>query len=201
MSLRWRLQKGNPRRAFERARQGLRSLYALGLPVPPIVHEGPDYFVTPDMGISLAELYFQEVSLETRNAAIIAAARVLHQVHAAGVAHGRPKLKDMLWDGEDVTLINLERFGKTRNIHWAQVFDFIIFALSCFAVANRSLPEIDQALYLYQTLDVRGVFESAYRSLKWIRWLDPLAKRLQAIRSSRDMAAILQFFRWMRRQF
>ncbi|GLK65221.1 MULTISPECIES: hypothetical protein [Paracoccus] len=102
------------------------------------------------------------------------------------------------WDGQRITLIDLERFGKVRKLHSAQVIDFIIFALSCFAVANRSLPQIDQALYLYRMLDMRGVYIAANRWLHWLRWLDPVARWLQRFRSSRDIAAIPRLFKWLR---
>lgn len=85
------------------------------------------------------------------------------------MAHGRPNLKDFLWDGQGITLIDLECFGKVRKVHFAQVIDLIIFALSCFAVANRSLPQIDQALYLYQMRDMCGVYVAARRWLYFMR--------------------------------
>lgn len=199
LSLRWRLQKGNPARAFEREREGLHLMHTAGMLVPRIVDEGPDYFVTPDAGISLAALCkspaFEEAE---RQAALAEAARTLHELHDAGMAHGRPNLKDFLWDGQRITLIDLERFGKVRKLHSAQVIDFIIFALSCFAVANRSLPQIDQALYLYRMLDMRGVYIAANRWLHWLRWLDPVARWLQRFRSSRDIAAIPRLFKWLR---
>jgi hypothetical protein len=47
LSLRWRLQKGSGRRSFEKDREGLHVLGDAGLPVAPILAEGPDYFVTP----------------------------------------------------------------------------------------------------------------------------------------------------------
>lgn len=200
LSLRWRLQKGDPGRAFERERQGLRQLRAIGLPVPPIVDEGQDYFVTPDAGVPLDRiLRCPEFSGAEREVVINAAVRALHKLHEAGVAHGRPNLKDMLWDGRDITLIDFERFGKVRHTHTAQVLDFIIFALSCFAVVNHSLPQIDQALHLYRTLDMRGVFDSACRYLNWMRWLNPVARWLQKIRVSREIVAISRLFDWLRR--
>ena len=199
LSLRWRLQKGNPARAFERERQGLHRLRELGMPVPPIVDEGPDYFVTPDAGPSLAALCRSpDFTHEERRTALAQAARTLHRLHEAGLAHGRPNLRDFLWDGQRITLIDLERFGRIRRLHAAQVIDFIIFALSCFAVANRSLPQIDQALYLYRMLDVRGVYDAASRWLHCLRWLDPLARRLRKCRNSRDLSAVSRLFKWWR---
>lgn len=200
LSLRWRLQKGNPSRAFKREREGLRQLYAMGLPVPRIIDEGPDYFVTPDASKSLENIFRSpEYSDAERETALNAAVRALHRLHEAGVSHGRPNLKDILWNGRYITLIDFERFGKTRHSHTAQVLDFIIFAFSCFAIANHSMPQIDQALHLYRMLDMRGVFISAIRWLNCLRWLDPLARKLQKIRHSRDIVAIRYLFSWLKR--
>ncbi|WP_051201544.1 lipopolysaccharide kinase InaA family protein [Paracoccus aminophilus] len=199
LSLRWRLQKGNPAQAFEREREGLRRLHAMGLPVPEIVDEGPDYFVTRDAGVPLSHVYKSPDYSETeRGRALKAAVKALHRLHEAGVAHGRPNLKDMIWDGKRVTLIDLERFGRVRNAHAAQVLDFIIFAFSCFAVANKSLPQIDQALYLYRMLDMRGIFVGASRWLNCLRWLDPVARALSRVKNSREIAAIPRLFAWLR---
>lgn len=199
LSLRWRLQKGNPAHAFEREREGLHRLHAMGLPVPEIVDEGPNYFVTRDAGVPLSHVYKSpDYSEAEREQALNAAVFALHSLHEAGVAHGRPNLKDMIWDGKGVTLIDLERFGKIRNAHSAQVLDFIIFAFSCFAVANRSLPQIDQALYLYRMLDMRGIFLAASRWLNCLRWLDPVARGLSRIKNSREIAAIPRLFDWLR---
>jgi len=52
-SLRMRLQMGDPRRAFAAERQAMKALAAAGLPVPAILAEGEDFFVTPDCGPSL----------------------------------------------------------------------------------------------------------------------------------------------------
>ncbi|MDO5642481.1 MAG: hypothetical protein Q4G26_08885, partial [Paracoccus sp. (in: a-proteobacteria)] len=60
LSLRWRLQKGDPARAFEAERAALHILSDAGLPVvPPLLDEGADYFVTADSGQTISGLAAQ----------------------------------------------------------------------------------------------------------------------------------------------
>src|SRR5690554_3415852 len=56
LSLRLRIQKGDPARAFGRERAGLMAFAESGLPVPEILLEGADFLVLADTGPSLMGL-------------------------------------------------------------------------------------------------------------------------------------------------
>lgn len=199
LTLRLRLQKGNPRRAFERERRAYQTMSRRGLPVASLVIDGPDYLVTRDAGLPLNKIMRNpDTPAADRNAAMTAAAAALHQLHAAGVAHGRPNLKDILWDNEKITFIDLERFEKTRNLRLAKVLDYVIFAFSCFATLNQSLPSIDIALQAYRALDTEGTATAALRLLNSLTWLQKIAGWLGRKTGSREVRALPKLLDWSR---
>ncbi len=191
-SLFWRLRKGDPARALERERQGLHAMRRLGLPVADLVHEGADYLVTRDAGIPLSEVVrsacFDD---EERCRALLAAASALHRIHEAGLAHGRPNLKDILWDGEKVTFIDLEMFGVVRNLRRAQILDLLMFGLSGFAVGSRSASQIDAALLHYRKLDLRNIWSGA---IGWLRRIRPVERATRPIQRSKKPLRDLRAF-------
>lgn len=196
LSLRWRLQKGDPARALERERQAYHTLAGRDLPVAHCVDAGPDYLVLRDAGTPLSRIIGSpEVPPETQDRILRAGAAALHRLHAAGVAHGRPSLRDMMWDGRAVTFIDFERYGATRRLRRAKAIDLLLFAFSCFEATGAPSAATDRALADYRALDRDGVWRDATRMLRRLRWLDPLTARLPGLRDSPDVAAGRLVFR------
>ncbi len=180
LSLKWRLQKGDPAVGFKADMAGLHALAAAGVPVPVVVAEGPDFVVTRDSGLILSDLLTQQTgTLEERTRAMAAAGRELARMHGKGLSHGRPAAKDMCWDGTHLTFLDFERYSPQRNTMKGHMQDLIIFVHSCFAFAQTNLPEIEAACAAYRAQDDKGVWDmaAAWCARKW--WLDPLTKPLQ----------------------
>lgn len=197
LSWRGRLQKGNPDKAFARERAGYHALAGSGLPIAQLVLEGPDYLVIRDAGVSLPSvLRDPRYSEADRVRAIRMAGEALQQFHAAGVAHGRPNLKDMLWNGEKVTFIDLERFNPARRLDLAKVLDYLLFAFSCFAAVNESIASVDVALQSYRAADHGGTAATAIRLLhafsRLRRGADFLARKFR----SRETEALPKLLDW-----
>ena len=109
LSLRFRLLKGDARQSFEAERTALNFLAERGLPVVEIALDGSDYMVTPHVGRTLRDLLLAPATgLEDVAAAFSEAGYALASLHNAGFAHGRPALRDICWDGEEVRFIDLE---------------------------------------------------------------------------------------------
>lgn len=199
LSFIWRLRKGNPKKALQREIEGYTSLQQRGLAVAPLVDSGDDYFITANSGTSIAALFHDQLgSDEERGRALMTAARALQAIHAEGLAHGRPNLKDMLWDGKKVYFIDLERFGVIKTPLIAQTLDLLMFAMSCFAIRNSAPAQIAEALRCYRDLDQRGIWTSALRLLRCAKPLDlallPLLRTSRRMRDVRAFHAMLQFF-------
>ncbi|GGL84454.1 hypothetical protein GCM10011534_02930 [Pseudooceanicola nanhaiensis] len=195
LSMRWRIQKGDPALALERERNAYHALAGRGLPVADCVDEGPDYLVVRDAGTPLSQVLAGDAPREERDRALSAGAEALHSLHDADVAHGRPSLRDMMWDGTRIAFIDFERFGATRELRRAKAMDLLLFAHSCFDVAGGPRPEIDHAFAAYRSRDRDGVWGDAARMLRRYRWLDPLVSRLPKLRDSHDVKAGQLVFR------
>jgi tRNA A-37 threonylcarbamoyl transferase component Bud32 len=175
LSLRMRLQKGAAASAFERERAALRRLSRLGVPAPPILAEGPDFFVIPDSGISLQTMVRENLGAEgERRAAFVAAAQGLAQLHARHVSHGHPRLKDICWKDGRITFIDFERFSDQLNKPRGHARDLATFVFSAIAEAGGPTADLDAARDAYRAADGQGIWDVArdlVRSLRFIEWL------------------------------
>lgn len=180
LGLRLRLQKGNPAHAFNAERAALHAIAGKGLPIAPIVAEGPGFFATADYGPTLAHLLSHgERTEDERIAAFAAAGRGLAAFHAQGVSHGRPSVRDICWDGEQVTFIDLERYHPRRNHLSGHAQDVIMFVHSAYTATGGERPEIDAACAAYRAAAPDAVWAMARRWCRWLRWIDPLTRPLQ----------------------
>lgn len=170
LSFYWRLRKGNSLAAFEADRRAMHLLGQAGMPVPPVLTEGPGYFVTPDRGQSLAYLLRDGVFPEPdRSTALIRAGEALAGLHLAGFCHGRPSVRDLLWDGAKITLIDFERFrvDRTRPVHMAM--DLLILTQSVFACSKTAGPEAEALVAAYARAAPEQMARTQAR-LAMIRW-------------------------------
>lgn len=187
LSLRWRLQKGDPQRRFARERTAMHGMHALGVPVPPIVAEGTDFIVLPDCGPTLATV-LQGDDTEAARRAMAAGGAALAALHARGLAHGRPALRDLCWDGRTIRFLDFEQ-GRTGPAHRRRmVSDLLVFLHS--AIAQSLLPgdsgippaqraAIDAAAGAYRTADSRNIWQATAGMCRWLRRVEPLTRPLQ----------------------
>lgn len=192
LSLRWRLQKGDTRRAFEADRDGLHTLEALGLPVAPVVAEGPDFFATEEVGTQIAHLLRNaEFAGPDRIAAAGAAGAALAALHRAGVAHGRPSIRDICWDGQAARFIDLERFRKGRASQGAMAMDVLILLHSMFAITRAPTPEIEAAFAGWLGGAPAGVWPVVQARAARFGWLGTLVRQMLRLRPrSRELGAV-----------
>ena len=201
LSLRLRLQKGAGRRGFENDRAGLRLMGAAGLPVAPILAEGPDYLLTPDLGPTLWDLMKTRPTPEAeRIAAFSAAGAALVKLHSAGFSHGRPKIRDICWDGKAARLIDLERFSPRRSAPRHFALDLVILVHSVYALGGSpAIAELDAALAAYRREAPEATFDAVARLVRWIglvwRFLAPIAALRPRSRELAAVALTLAYFR------
>lgn len=192
LSLRWRLQKGDPARAFEAERAALHILSDAGLPVAPrLLDEGEDYFVTADSGQTISGLAQQGLPRRKQRRALSDAAAALATLHRAGFAHGRPALKDICWNGKSARLIDFERFSLRRNSERYMALDLLIFVLSSIATLGKSGKSLRRALARYRETAPAGVWERARKMARRLRFLVPLTAPIRHLRPhSKEFAAL-----------
>jgi tRNA A-37 threonylcarbamoyl transferase component Bud32 len=193
LSLRMRLQKGSGASAFEREREALHRLETFDVAAPPILAEGPEFFVIPDSGVSLQTMVRQDIGADgERSAAFAEAARSLAEMHALGLSHGHPRIKDICWKDGRITLIDFERFSDRLNTPAGHARDVATFVFSALAEAGRPTSELDLAREAYRAADPGGIWEGARDLVRRLRFMDWLTWPLQHRRDgkAREFKAI-----------
>lgn len=125
---------------FEAGR--LRRLARLGLPVPEVFASGADWVALFDCGKPLSNVVRDASEME-REAALSQAAEALAALHARGLHHGRPALKDMMWDGSRSWLLDFEDgviIGLPREKRLAR--DVLLFLQSIMKEAGEAGPAL-----------------------------------------------------------
>ena len=187
-SLRWRIQKGDPRRAFDADLRGLRHLSERGVPVPELVDTGPDHFITKDAGPPL-HLYLADATPEERTRAVAAAAETLAKLHHTGARHGRPKLRDICWDGETARLIDMERF-RARSGAWSMGLDWVILLHSLLETRPNDIAAFGAAVRSYRATGPASAIAAGTRLMRTLGRASPfLGLMLRARPRNRELAA------------
>ena len=165
-----RLRKPWPKRAFAREIATLRAFEKLGAPVPGIVTAGDDFVVMRDGGEGLPALL---AATDDPAPLLAAAGDGLARFHALGLVHGRPALRDMLWDGQAVRFVDFER-PPQRGTAYARALDLLIFHHSLLRWAGGPSPLIDVALGAFVAADRHDSWAHAAALCarhRWIAWL------------------------------
>lgn len=188
---RLRLQKGDPAKAFAVEREGLRALAAAGLPVAGVAQEGPDWLLMPDAGPTLPEVAADPGRDEAeRLRAFAEAGRSLGQLHWAGMAHGRPAVRDVCWDGSAARFIDLERFRRARRAGLWQAADVVMFAQTAFTQWPEDGRWLEAALGAYWVSAPQGALAAVRRLARWLTPVGWLAAGLSRIMpGSRELRA------------
>ena len=195
---RMRLQKGDAIAAFEAERSAYQRLGELGLPVPKLLDEGEDYFVTKDSGPSMIDLLRRGgASHEDFKNAIGMAAETLADFHARGYSHGRPALKDICWDQKNITFIDLERISPSRDNLKGHGLDVLVFFFSLISETGSIGDEAFDARKRYQAKDTKGIWQEALRQTRKLRVLAfVLWPLIRLLKNKREFAAIGPFLRF-----
>lgn len=112
----------------------LRKFKEYGLVVPHILEEFPDKIILSDIGLTLKEHLQKETSIEGRLLLLKNASRTLAEMHNLGLYHGRPHIKDIVYqpDTKQIGFLDLEENPlSVMSLNDAQDRDFWLFLCSC----------------------------------------------------------------------
>lgn len=198
LSLRWRLQKGDPRQALAAERAGLEAWGALGLPVAPLVAAGPDHLATAEVGPPMSDLFRGlPAPAPERLAAVHAAGEALATCHRAGMVHGRPKLRDICWDGQAARFIDLERYAPHRHSPRAMALDLLILLHSLLVLDEEGhfQPEFAALLAAWRAGAPEAVQAQLARMLPGLGRLGFFARQAQRLKpDSRELTAVPRLY-------
>ncbi|WP_294229041.1 hypothetical protein [uncultured Shimia sp.] len=179
LDLRYRLQKGDPRKAFERERQAYHEMNAAQAPVPHLVAEGCDFLVLPDCGLDLRKLLEREGDVSKRDQMLLDASVMLANFHKLGFAHGRPSPKDMCQVDGQMLLLDFERYKHQNNTPVGQARDLVVFAFNVAAHSPEMRGVLPDAMAAYRAAADTAIWPLAQRWCWWFQWADWVTKPLQ----------------------
>ena len=174
-SLRWRLQKGDPEAAFARELALLRSFAARGAAVARIVAADDGYMILADHGAPLQWCVFRaqaDAALMQRLGAALA------KLHALGLAHGRPSLRDICWNGADLTFLDLEAGAKLQANAQDQARDLFLVLHSVFHSDGAESALAKPVLTGYRAAGNVAVWQALVARSRQLWWLEALARPL-----------------------
>lgn len=126
VSASWRLIKPNPNKAFQHEINSLINFAKSNAPVPQLLLTGKDFLVLKDAGPTLADWVEDTTVPENEKKYILSeGVKALLALHQKGLVHGRPALRDMAWNGKQITFIDLETHHEASEKK--QTYDIIIF--------------------------------------------------------------------------
>ena len=192
LSGRLRLQKGNPARAFAAERAGLQLLADEGLPVADVELAGPDWVLMRDAGPVLPEVVADPARSEAEQLeAFRQAGRALGLLHWSGIAHGRPAVRDICWDGKVARFIDLERFRRAGRGGFWQAADVVMLAQTAYTQWPNDARWLDAALAAYKVAAPPASVARVTRLAGWLAPLGWLAAVLARLRpESRELRAV-----------
>ncbi|SMP04769.1 hypothetical protein [Shimia sagamensis] len=179
LDLRYRLQKGDPRKAFERERLAYHEMNAAMAPVPKLVAEGHDFLVLPDCGLDLRKLLERQEDTTKRDQMLLDASVMLANFHKLGFAHGRPSPKDMCQVDGQMLLLDFERYKHQNNTPVGQARDLVVFAFNVAAHSPEMRGVLPDAMAAYRAVADQAIWPLAQRWCRWFRWADWATKPLQ----------------------
>lgn len=171
-SLRWRLQKGDPKAAFERERTLLSGFRARGGAVPEIAAEDDQRIILADHGRTLDRIIAEGGE---REAVLKAAGKALADLHAKGLAHGRPSLRDLCWDGHSITFLDLEAGARLRSQPHHQARDLFLLVHSAITSAADAHQAGTAILTAYRLHGDPAVWRATCTLARRLGWLEAIA--------------------------
>ena len=178
--LRHRLQKGDPVAAFRREIFLLDAFFARGASVPEIVARDDQRIILPDQGIPVHQLHYDGAASDTVLAKVGAA---LAGLHVMNLTHGRPSLRDICWDGERITFLDLEAGARLQAGPKHKARDLFLLLHSAMVIDSDAPKLATQLLDAYLVHGERPVWcatRSLARRLSWVDWLAlPFAQWVQ----------------------
>ncbi len=174
-------------------------LGARGMPVPPVVARGDGWFLIPGMGTAIRDLLRNPASPESfRQQLMIQAAGALGRLHAGGFWHGKPTLRDMIWDGEQIWYVDFEEDpGAMLSPDQCMVRDCMFMLYSLCRYLDPGDPVLQDALDAYRDAAPVHVWHGAQtlaRGMNFSFYVCSTLRRLP-IRDIRQTHAMLSLLR------
>ena len=147
----WKILKPTPKQAFINEITRLQFLQQKQAPVPELVLFGEDFLVLKDAGMSVGGIVGNQDYSASRVQFILQhCVRALTDLHKQGLSHGRPALRDMLWQNGKVTFIDFEMRNPQVDSAAQKARDALIFIHSLCREENLTDAQIQNIIAIYR---------------------------------------------------
>lgn len=129
----------------------LKTFAAASVRVPSVLEVTDDYIVLSDCGTQLRQILHEASDAKDVQKWLRQAVVNLADLHAKGLVHGRPHLKDMTVFGDDIYLLDLEEDPvNVMPLQDAQARDIWLLLSSCAEFCTNVFEDLSELLSLYQ---------------------------------------------------
>lgn len=190
----WQILKPNPKQAFLNEIKTLQELHKQNAPVPFLEVVTDNYFVTKNFGSSVAN-YLRDESLapHCHEEILIECTKSLIKLHEKNLIHGRPAVRDMLWQDGEITFIDFETHKGHSNLPYQKARDILIFihSLCRELTINKSL--IQKVIQFYKMNCNKNDWKNVKGLLLKYRWLYYLLLPIKPFAKT-DLIALYRLF-------
>jgi tRNA A-37 threonylcarbamoyl transferase component Bud32 len=158
--------------ALQQEAQRLRLFKEKNIPVPDVLYSTDRVFALSDAGTPLRDILSSMTDPADRQLLLEKTMLALVHLHQAGLCHGRPLPKDMLWQDGEIIFIDLEENPlSVMSLAQAQARDVWLFLNGCVRYLKTNPDALERLYALYA-----GQISSAtLHELKiMVRWLRPI---------------------------
>ncbi len=173
----WLVQvsKGSARQALMREIALMRRMHDRGAPVPDLVRHGDDHYVIRDAGRTLSALLIDTPEDPALTTCFDAAGQALARMHEGRIAHGRPYLRDICWDGATgrITFIDFERGARldARPLRLARDVALLLMSIYALRPDSRGADLAEAFLASYFADAPTGMPAACTRFARYWMWL------------------------------
>lgn len=150
----------------------LKLLHGKGFRVPEVLLATSDYLALSDVGPSL-KYWLTEATIteHERRHILLQAAAALAQLHQSRYWHGRPALRDLCWDGNQIGFIDFEEDPhQMLSIDQCMVRDLLIFVHGLYRYLPVTDPVIIEVINEYRRLAPERVWRDSIKVVEKM-WL------------------------------
>lgn len=173
--------KPDPQAALQQELHMLQTFREKGIPVPAVVWVQGHHIVLEDVGTTLNRL-LPDADQETRQHLLSLAVTALASLHEQDIVHGRPAIRDLVYDGKQIWFIDFENIPRGRSLAAAKNWDLCGFWHSLFRESYITQNDAQSTLDTYARYSPKAStticqwrhdfrhYYPLYRFLKWARF-------------------------------
>ncbi|QPB42541.1 BUD32 family EKC/KEOPS complex subunit [Rodentibacter haemolyticus] len=190
----WLLLKPKPKKSFANELQVLLDLTKQNAPIPNVIYYGDNFFVMEDAGSSISQWVDDKTCDEDKKLTILTdASLALIELHRKGLEHGRPAVRDIIWNEGKITFLDFESRSKNQNKDWLITRDMLFFFNSLCREDSVSDMLIKETANYYQANCNPKHWKVMMNYLNRFRWLYYVLLPFKPV-AKKDLIGIYRLF-------